>query len=162
MKRALLALATIAVLGGAATVADAQNLQVIQQRREAMRALGQNSGLVFRMMRNEAPFNLAAVQAQLNAVLEHAPRFRTMFPDDSRTGDTEATAKIWTARAEFNAVIDKWVADARAASTAIVDQATFAAEYPKVAPACGGCHSANDSFAPALSQSFRRAQTPLR
>ena len=36
MKRALLALATIAILGGAATIADAQNLQVIQQRREAM------------------------------------------------------------------------------------------------------------------------------
>lgn len=144
-----------------ATAAYAQNADVIKQRREAMRVIAQAGSEPFKMTRGEAPFNLAQVQAVLKAVADQAPRFKTQFPEDSKVGNTEATAKVWASRAEFDAAIDKWVADARAAAVAITDEASFKTEYPKVAANCGSCHGNRGGFAPGLGDSFRRMQTPL-
>jgi cytochrome c556 len=155
---------TMAVVGltiMAATAVSAQNADAIKQRREAMRTIAKAGGEPFKMTKGEAPFDLAAVQAVLKAVEDNAPKFKAMFPDDSKTGSTEATAKVWEARADFNAVIDKWVADAKAASAAIKDEASFKTEYPKVASNCGGCHGNRGGFAPGLGDSFKRMQTPL-
>jgi cytochrome c556 len=148
----------LAAMGGAA----AQNADVVKQRREIMRTIAQAGGDPFKMTRNEAPFELAKVQAVLQAIETNAPRFKTLFPDDSKTGGgTEATAKVWDQRAEFNAAIDKWVADAKTAQTTIRDEASFRTEYPKLTAACGTCHGSRGGFAPGLGDSFRRMQTPL-
>jgi cytochrome c556 len=145
-----------------ATVVHAQNVDAIKQRREAMRTIAKAGAAPFKMTKGEVPFDLAAVQAVLKAIEENAPKFKTMFPDDSKVGATEATAKVWTARAEFDAVADKWVADAKAAAAAIKDEATFKAEYPKMTQACGGCHGTTAGFAPGVGDSFKRMQTPLQ
>ena len=102
------------------------------------------------------------MQAVLRAIEANAPKFKTMFPDDSKVGATEATAKVWTDRAEFNAVADKWVVDAKAALAAIKDEATFKVEYANMTRACGGCHGAKAGYSPSLSDSFKRMQTPLQ
>lgn len=151
-------LAAVLAVGASA---QAQNADAVKQRREIMRTIAKAGGEPFKMTRGEAPFDLAQVQATLKAIQDNAPRFKTLFPDDSKADGTAATAKVWESRAEFNGVIDKWVADARAASTAIKDEATFKAEYPALTQACGGCHGSRGGFAPGLGESFRRAQTPL-
>ena len=160
MLRTLAAVTAIAV---GATVVYAQNADAIKQRREVMRTIVKSgSGDVFKMTKGELPFDLAKVQAVVKAVEDNAPKFKALFPDDSKTGLTDAQPKIWAARAEFNAVIDKWTADAKAAGAAIKDEATFKAEYGKVGGGCGGCHKASDGFATALSESFKKMQTPLQ
>jgi cytochrome c556 len=143
------------------TAAFAQNAAVIKERREAMRTIAKAGSGPFRMTKGDIPFELAPVQATLKTIIEQAPKFKTLFPDDSKTGDTDATAAIWAKRAEFNALVDKWASDAVAVQAAIKDEASFKAEYPKLTQACGGCHKASDGFAPALSESFKKMQTPL-
>jgi cytochrome c556 len=126
-----------------------------------MRAVARAGGDPFKMMRGEAPFNLAAVQGVLKAIEDSAPKFKAAFPDNSRTGATDATAKVWESRAEFNAIIDKWVVDAKAAAGNIKDEMTFKAEYPKLAQTCGNCHGNRGGYAPGLGDSFRKMQEPL-
>jgi len=151
----------ICLMIAGATAAYSQNADAIKQRRETMRVITKAGDAPFKMTRGEAPFDLAAVQAVFKAIEENAPKFKAMFPDDSKTGPTEATAKVWESRAEFNAIIDKWVADAKAAAISIKDEASFKVEYPKLVATCGSCHSSRGGFAPGLGDSFRRMQTPL-
>lgn len=160
MRRLVIAASLIAIAAGA-TVAVAQNADAIKQRREAMRVIARAGGEPFKMTRGEAPFNLVAVQGVLKAIEENAPKFKAAFPDNSKTGSTEATAKVWEARAEFNAIIDKWVADAKAAAGLIKDEASFKAEYPKLTQTCGNCHGNRGGYAPGLSDSFKKMQEPL-
>lgn len=151
-----------AVLLAASGTAHAQNADAIKQRREAMRAIAQAGGDPFKMTRGELPFALAPVQGVLKAIVDNAPKFKAAFPADSKTGATDATAKIWDSRAEFDTIIDNWVRDAQAAAVKITDETSFKAEYPKLTATCGSCHGNRGGYAPGLSDSFRRMQTPLQ
>ena len=154
MLRFVAVVATIAV---GATAVYAQNLDVIKQRREAMQSIAGASFKNFKMMKGEAPFDLATVQAGLKTMQEQGAKFKGLFADDSKTGGgTDADAKIWTARADFNSVNDQFVATAKTAAEAIKDEATFKTAYPKVAESCGGCHKATDGFTIRLGDSFKK------
>jgi cytochrome c556 len=149
--------ATIAVIGIGATVVYAQNLDAIKSRRDVMKAIATAGTANFKMMKGEAPFDLAKVQAGLKVYQDEAAKLKSLFPDDSKTGgDTDASPKIWQQRAEFNAAIDTFISGAKAAATAITDEATFKAEYPKVVMSCGGCHKDADGFSPRLADSFKK------
>lgn len=154
MLRIVAGLAAVAV---GASLAYAQNVDVIKQRREAMRAVAGASGPNFKMMKGEVPFDLAAVQKNLATIQEQAVKFKGQFPDDSKTGgETDASPKIWQSKSEFNAAIDKWIADAKTAAAAIKDEASFKANYPAFAAGCGGCHKATDGYTIALGESFKK------
>jgi cytochrome c556 len=66
---------------------------------------------------------------------------KTVFPDDSKTGDTDALPAAFEKKADLFARFDK---NGRrlpnGAHAAIKDEASFKAEWPKVAANCGGCH----------------------
>lgn len=158
MLRIVAIVATVAV--GATTVAYAQNLDVIKERRKLMHeTIAGASGSIFQMLKGEAPFNLGAVQANLKSIEDNAAKFRTLFPEDSKTGgDTDASPKIWTARADFNTTIDKWIADTKDVAAKITDEASFKANYPAFGGGCGNCHKATDGFSPRLSESFKKPQ----
>jgi cytochrome c556 len=160
MRRFVIAATLFAVAAGV-TIAVAQNADAVKQRRETMRVIARAGAEPFKMTRGEAPFDLAAVQAVLKAIEDNAPKFKAAFPDNSKTGGTDATAKVWESRAEFDAIIDKWVADAKATASAIKDEATFKAEYPKMVQTCGSCHGNRGGYAPGLSDSFKRMQEQL-
>ncbi len=150
-------IAFVAFVAVGATAVYAQNLDVIKQRREAMRTIGEASGRNFKMVKGEAPFELATVQAGLKVFQEQAAKFKGLFPDDAKTGGgTDAAPKIWLERAGFDAAIATWIANAKAAETTIKDEASFKAEYPKVASACGGCHKSADGYAISLGESFKK------
>ena len=153
--------AAVTVLAVGATFAYAQNLDVIKQRRDVMKTVAKASGANFKMVKGETPFDLAVVQAGLKVFQAEAPKMKTLFSDDSKTGgNTGATPKIWEKKAEFDAAVDAFVTNAKTASAAITDEATFKAEYPKVAAGCGGCHKEADGFAPRLADSFKNMQQP--
>jgi cytochrome c556 len=149
--------AAVAALGIGATIAYAQNLDAIKNRRDVMKAIA-NAGITnFKMMKGEAPFDLAKVQAGLKIYQDEAAKLKGLFPDDSKTGgDTDASPKIWQEGPQFNAAIETFINGAKAAASTIKDEQTFKAEYPKVVTSCGGCHKDADGFSPRLADSFKK------
>ena len=149
--------AAVAALGIGATIAYAQNLDAIKNRRDVMRAIATAGLTNFKMMKGEAPFDLAKVQAGLKIYQDEAAKLKGLFPDDSKTGgDTDASPKIWQERPQFNAAIESFINGAKAAASTIKDEQTFKAEYPKVVTSCGGCHKDADGFSPRLADSFKK------
>ena len=147
----------VAVLSIGATLAYAQNLDVIKQRRDVMKSIATAGTANFKMLRGQAPFDLATVQAGLKVYQAEAVKLKGLFPDDAKTGgDTDASPKIWQQRPEFEAAVDTFVTGAKAAAGAITDEASFKAEYPKVVASCGGCHKDADGFSPRLADSFKK------
>jgi cytochrome c556 len=137
MLRLILGLAALAV---GATVVLAQNTAAITARKDAMKALGGAFKDPAAMHKGEAKFDLAKVQASLKSLEATAGKGKTLFPDDSKDGDTAALPAAFTNKADLFAKFDKLAADAKAAQTAIKDEATFKTEWPKVTANCGGCH----------------------
>jgi cytochrome c556 len=111
----------------------------IKQRRELMKANGDATKAVVGMMKG-APFDLAAVKAALKSYANAAAKEPSLFPDSSKTGDSNALPAIWENKADFEARFKKLANDVDAASTAIVDEASFKATMPGVLKNCGGCH----------------------
>jgi cytochrome c556 len=137
MLRAIVALA---VLAGAATAVLAQNADAIKQRKDAMKALAGATKEPGAMVKGDAKFDLAKVQASLKSLESGAAKGKTVFPDDSKAGDTAALPVAFTNKADLLAKFDGLAAAAKAAQAAIKDEATFKTEWPKVASNCGGCH----------------------
>jgi cytochrome c556 len=125
-----------------ATVVLAQNSDAIKQRQAAMKANGGAAKVLAAMMKGEAAFDLAKVKASLNVFQEQAGKLKSLFPDDSKTGEnTGALPAVWENKADFLGRIDKLGADAKAVESTIKDEASFKTEWAKfVSEECGGCH----------------------
>ena len=126
----------VLVLGVGAAMADGD---AIAKRRALMKDNGAATKTVVDMLKG-APFDLAAVQAALKTYAAAAAQAPADFPDDSKTGDTNALPAIWDNKADFNARFVKLGQDAAAAAAAITDQASFKTQIPAVLKNCGGCH----------------------
>jgi cytochrome c556 len=159
---AVIAVGIGAVLGTGTIIALAQGQDAITQRRLAMRAIATAGTPPLKMSKGEEPFELSKVQAGLKTYQAEGAKLKNLFPDNSKTGDTEAQPKIWTARAEFSAAIDTFIATAKKAADTIKDEASFKAEYTNVLRSCGGCHKEADGFAPRLGDSFKRLKQELK
>ena len=133
------ALALALVIGAGAAMAQGD---VIAQRKAAMKAIGDGNRGPAAMLRGEAPFNQAAVQAQLKVIAANATSALKLFPENSKTGgDTAALPKIWQTKADFDAKMKKMADDATAAQAKITDEASFKQEFPALLKTCGGCHT---------------------
>ena len=139
------------------TVVYAQNLDAIKQRREVMKSIATAGITNFEMIRGRAPFDLSRVQTGLMIYQSEAEKLKNLFPDDSKIGGgTDASPKIWQAKAEFEAAIETFIAIAKTAAGTIKDETTFKVEYPKVVNSCNGCHKDADGFSPRLADSFKK------
>jgi len=137
MLRVIAGLAALAVC---TTLVMAQNTAGIDQRKQAMKALGGAAKDPTTMVKGEAPFDLAKVQASLKTIQETATKAKSLFPDDTKAGDTDALPAAFTDKADLMAKFDKLAADAKAVATAVKDEGTLKTEWPKVGTNCGGCH----------------------
>ena len=139
MQRIVIAAAAVIAIGS--TAAFSQNAGIIAQRIDVMKGVGGGAKAGGQMMRGEAPFDLAKVQAALTTYADAAKKMPTLFPDDSKTGgDTKALPAVWEKTAEFKAAWTKFAGDIAAGQGAIKDEASFKSEWPKVMANCGGCH----------------------
>jgi cytochrome c556 len=139
MKRMLIATAAVMAVG--TTAAFSQNAAIIGQRIDVMKGAGAGAKTGGAMMRGEAPFDLAKVQAALTTYSDAAKKMPGLFPDDSKTGsDTKALPVIWEKKADWAAAWTKFSTDIAAGQASIKDEATFKTEWPKVMSNCGGCH----------------------
>ncbi|MDX2204313.1 MAG: cytochrome c [Hyphomicrobiaceae bacterium] len=150
-------LAAVSIVAISATAVLAQNLDAIKERRQAMRTIGSVGTSNFKMMKGDAPFDLATFQKNIAAMQAAGTKFKDLFPDNAKTGGgTDAAPKIWEQKAQFNAALDAWLADVKAAGETIKDEAGMKANYPKVAQGCGGCHKSADGFTVSLGESFKK------
>jgi cytochrome c556 len=123
-----------------ATAAYAQSA-AISQRKESMKAFAGAAKVPDGMLQGETPFDLTKVQASLKVVEEHGAKLKELWPDDSQTGGkTRALPAVWTKKSEFLGRFDRLASDAKAAATAIKDEASFKTEWPKVTEDCAACH----------------------
>jgi cytochrome c556 len=132
--------AAVAALAIGATVVLAQNAGVIDQRKQAMKALGGANKGPGGMVKGDVPFDLPKVQASLKTIQESAVKAKDLFPDDSKTGETDTLPAAFEKKADLLARFDRMAAVAKAAEGAITDEASFKAEWPKLLSNCGGCH----------------------
>lgn len=135
MRRLALA-SLVFICAAGAVLADGD---AIAQRRALMKANGDATKIVVGILKG-APFDLGAVQAALKTYGETAAKAPALFPDDSKTGDTNALSAVWEDKADFNARFAKLGQDVAAASASISDAASFKAQMPAVLKNCGECH----------------------
>jgi cytochrome c556 len=137
MIRIVLA-ATIVALG--VTTVIAQN-DPIAARKALMKANGQAAQQGGKFMKGEEPFNLTKAQAIFASYQDSAAKAPALFPDTSKTGgETAALPAVWERKADFEAKLAKFGADAKAAAEKLKDEASFKALFPEVQKNCGGCH----------------------
>src|SRR5438034_8893659 len=125
-------MAVLAALAIGATTVWAQNAAGIAARKEAMKGLGGAFKGPAAMNKGDAPFELPKVQASLKTIQETAAKAKGLFPDDSKTGETDALPAAFEKKADLFARLDKIAADAKTAEGAIKDEASFQAEWPQV------------------------------
>jgi cytochrome c556 len=137
-----------ALLTFGAHVVLAQNTGVIKERQDLMKANAEATKAPTAMIKGEAPFDLAKVQASLKTLQDNATKLKGLWPEDSKTGgNTRALPAIWTNPKDYLDWFDGFANDAKAAAQAIKDEASFKANWKNVVDYCGGCHK--DFRAPA-------------
>lgn len=137
--RILLCAAALAVTG-ATYAGAADEPQVVRQ--EMMKKVGGAVGAMAKMVKNEAPYDAAAVLANLKVISDTMTVFPDQFPAGSETGmESEAAPAIWTNMDDFKAKAAKLKADADAAiAAAPADAAALGALFGPMTQNCGACH----------------------
>jgi cytochrome c556 len=137
MTRIVLAVA-VAAFGVTAVVAQGDP---IAARKALMKENGAQSRIAREMLEGKRPFDLAAAKKVLVTFAESATKVKGLFPDNSKAGgDTAALPAIWEKKADFDAKLVKFGADAKAAEGKVKDLDSFKAEMAVVGKNCGGCH----------------------
>lgn len=134
------ALAAVVLVFGAGAV-TAQS-DPIATRMALMKGNDDNARIVVPMMRGQAPFDAAKVDAAFAQWADTAQKLPGLFPDNSKTGqETRASSKIWVTKADFDAKaaeFAKAVAENRDKAKLSLDG--LRAAIPVVGNACDNCH----------------------
>ncbi|HRJ68797.1 MAG TPA: cytochrome c [Beijerinckiaceae bacterium] len=138
MKRMIIA-AAVLTLGVTAGIAQGDP---IAARKAMMKEVGGAMGPMAAMNKGERPFDLATAKASLGTMNKASKAFGPLFPATAKSGgESTADEKIWSDAAGWNAALKKFETDTAAAVAAVKDEASFKAEFGKVAANCGGCHN---------------------
>jgi len=141
MIRSMFAVVSIAAVALGVSVAVAQQ-DVIKERKDIMKANGDQAKIGAAMMKGEQPYDQAAAQKIFATFADAATKMPNLFPDNSKTGeDTAALPKIWEDMADFKARFVKFGDDAKAAEASVKDLDSFKAAFGNIGKSdCGGCH----------------------
>ncbi len=131
--------AGVVVLGAGAVIAQSDS---IATRMALMKGNDDNARVVVQMMRGQAPFDAAKVDAAFAQWADTAQKLPGLFPDNSKIGQkTRASSKIWVTKADFDAKaaeFGKAVAENRDKAKTSLDG--LRAAIPVVGNACDSCH----------------------
>jgi cytochrome c556 len=112
----------------------------IAARKALMKKNAKHGKSVNAMIKGEAPFDAAAVNAAFAQWGDTAAQLPKLFPDNSKGGDTRALPKIWTDRAGFDARIGGFAKAVAAGKSKASSLEGLKASYPAVSKACADCH----------------------
>jgi cytochrome c556 len=147
MIRTVLAVGSVAAIVLGVGVAVAQQ-DVIKERKDLMKANGQQAKIAADMIKGVKPFDLAAAQKIFAQFEDAAAKMPGLYPagSESETGSPSAddfspTAKVWEDMADFKARFAKFGEDAKAAAGTVKDLDTFKAAIANIGKNdCGACH----------------------
>ena len=127
-----LILTAVSSIAGAASFAQAGD--PIALRVKTMKDVG---GAWYRevgqMMRGQAPFDQAAVDAVLDQIVAAAKLMPTLFPEEKKTGDgSRALPTVWDHKDDFVARYRKLGVDAASYKGKITSLAALKADYPVI------------------------------
>jgi cytochrome c556 len=137
MKRVVLAVAVVA-LGVTAVVAQSDPIAV---RKALMKENGNQSRIAREMIEGKQPFSLPAAKKVLSTYAEVHDKAKNLWPDTSKAGDTAALPAVWENKADFDAKLAKFSAEAKAAEAKVTDLDSFKAQIGEVGKNCAGCHT---------------------
>ncbi len=137
MIRIIAALAAVAV---GATAVHAQNTQAIAQRQATMKQYGRAIVVLGKIAKGDIAFDLSTIQATLKTIEETSQKAKTVFPENSKIGETNTLPAAFKRKSDLFARFDALARDAAAANSTIVDEASFKAEWVKIGAHCVGCH----------------------
>lgn len=138
MKMKFGAAFAIVVLAAGAAVAEGD---AIAQRKAVLKGIGDATKPISAMLKGEAPYDNAQVQASLTVIADGAKKLPTLFPDNSKTGgDTAALPKVWEEKAKFDDLFGKLASAASDAKGTIKDDASLKANIRNVLGNCKTCH----------------------
>jgi cytochrome c556 len=136
--RAILAALAVGLSVGAA-IAQQDPVTI---REDLMKKNNDHAKVVVQMMRGQAPFDAAAVDAAFAQWADTAQKLPRLFPDNSKTGgDNRASPKIWLNKKDFDAkaaAFAKAVAENHDTAKSSLDG--LRAAIPVVGKACDNCH----------------------
>lgn len=139
-KLKLFAVAAVVAIAFGATAVVAQQ-DPIATRQALMKDNGKAAGALAKMVKGEAPFDLATAKNALATFERAAVKMPDLFPPTSKTGgDTTASPKIWEDMADFKARFVTFGADVKAAQASVKDLDSLKAAFGALGKNCGGCH----------------------
>jgi len=124
-----------------ATVVVAQG-DPITQRKALMKANSDQGRIAREMIDGKRPYSNEVAQKVFANFEDTAAKLPSLFPENSKTGDTRALPVIWEKKAEFDAASARFGADAKAGAAKSKDLDSFKASMSEVGRHCGTCHDA--------------------
>lgn len=143
MKKQLLTLAASALLISSATAHNFEDANdAIQYRQSAFGLLAYNFGDMGAMMKGKKPFDAETFAMRANNVAALSKIPFEGFIDGSDKGETEALAKIWQDRADFDAKMKAFQENTAILATVAQkgDQAEIKKAFMNTGKSCKGCH----------------------
>jgi cytochrome c556 len=139
------ALAAGIALGLSAAIAQQD---VIKQRKDLMKANGDQAKIAAAMVKGEKPFDLAAAHKIFAQFEDAAGKMPDLYPANSKSEEGSPSAdkfsptdKVWTDMADFKKRFAKFGDDAKKANETVTDLDSFKAAIGPIGKNdCGGCH----------------------
>jgi cytochrome c556 len=133
-----------AALAAAALPASAQQMKVedqVKQRQSGYAIMGHNFGSLAAMAQDKKPYNREEAQRNAQMVANLADYMRQFFGEGTdMAANTKAKPEIWKKRADFDAKMDKMIAEARRLPQAAGDLPSLKKAVADTGAACKACH----------------------
>lgn len=128
--------------GAGSTLALADADEAIAGRQGCMKAHAASMKVMVPMMKGEAAFDAAAIQAALANEDAKCAGWNDWWGEDTQQGETlktRAKPEVWTDMEGFEAAGGVWF-EAYTAVKAAGTEADFKAAFPALGASCSGCH----------------------
>ena len=144
MRKTLIALTALALTAGAAGAVD----NPIAIRKALMDSNAAAAGMAGAMLKEDMPYSPAAGLSAIATMRAVSLAYGSFFPEDSKSGETHASPKIWSDRAGFEKALAKFQADTHAAMEAAGEEGpdNLAAFKAAIGPVFGNCKSCHQDY----------------
>src|SRR6476620_1380425 len=134
------AFAAVVILALGTTAVSSQQ-DPIAARKAMMKSNGQAAGILAKMVKGEAPFDLPTAKKAFASFEDAAAKMPALFPDNSKIGgETAASPKIWENMADVKARFVKLGNDAKAADASVKDLDSLKTAFSQLGKNCNDCH----------------------
>ena len=141
VNRTLAAAALAAAAFVGAALAHSGATGVVKSRMEGMKEMSHAAKALGALRAGAIPYSPDVVRRAAAALSRHGEEAKTLFPEGSLFGPSEALPAIWTDRAGFDRILDDLIAAAKRLDAAADDEAAYPDAATAVAETCKSCHS---------------------